>query len=46
MAAGLETSFDAAGTWARTGRRIDPDRAWAAAAADRFEQFEALGPAG
>jgi xylulokinase len=46
MAAGLETSFDAAGAWARTGRRIDPDPAWAAAAAVRFEQFEALGPPG
>ena len=28
------------------GRRIDPDPDWAAAAARRFEQFEALGPPG
>jgi xylulokinase len=46
MAAGLEPSFDAAGGWARAGTRVDPDPAWAAAAADRFEQFEALGPEG
>jgi xylulokinase len=46
MAAGLETSFDAAGAWARTGRRIDPDPVWSRAAAVRFEQFEALGPPG
>jgi xylulokinase len=44
MAAGLETSFDAAGRWAQPGRRIEPDPAWAAAASARFEQFEALGP--
>jgi xylulokinase len=46
MAAGLETSFAAAGSWAATGTRIDPDPAWVAAASDRFHQFEALGPAG
>ena len=46
MAAGLETSFDAAGGWARAGRRIEPDPAWAAAASLRYEQFEALGPEG
>jgi xylulokinase len=45
MAAGLETSFEAAGQWARPGRRIEPDPAWSAAASARFEQFEALGPA-
>jgi xylulokinase len=43
MAAGLESSFDVAGDWARTGRRIDPDPAWAAAAADRFARFDSLG---
>ena len=32
------------GAW--PARRIDPDPAWAAAASGRFEQFEALGPAG
>jgi len=46
MAAGLETSFDAAAGWARAGRRIEPDPAWAAAASLRYEQFEALGPEG
>ncbi len=44
MATGLETSFDAAGLWARAGARIDPDPIWAAAAAHRFGQFETLGP--
>jgi len=46
MAAGLETSFAAAGNWARPGARIDPDPAWTAAAAVRFEQFDALSPQG
>jgi xylulokinase len=46
MAAGLETSFDAAADWARAGRRIEPDPAWAAAASLRYQQFEALGPEG
>jgi xylulokinase len=46
MAAGLESSFDAAGAWARGGTRIEPDPAWAAAAALRFRQFEELGPEG
>ncbi len=43
MAAGLESSFDGAGDWARTGRRIDPDPVWVAAAADRFARFDSLG---
>ncbi len=43
MAAGLESSFDVAGGWARTGRRIDPDPVWASAAADRFARFDSLG---
>ena len=46
MAAGLESSLDAADAWARVGRRIEPDPAWTAAAARRFEQFETLGPVG
>ncbi len=46
MAAGLETVFGASGAWASVGRRIDPDPVWAAAAAGRFERFEALGPTG
>ncbi len=44
MAAGLETAFGASGAWAGVSRRIDPDPEWAAAAADRFGLFEALGP--
>ncbi len=44
MAAGLESSFDAAEGWARAGRRIEPDPAWVRAASLRFERFEALGP--
>ena len=46
MAAGLETAFSASGSWAGMGRRIDPDPVWAAAAARRFERFEALSPGG
>ena len=45
MATGIESSFDGADAWARVGRRIEPDAAWAAAASRRFEQFETLGPA-
>lgn len=44
MAAGLDSSFAAAGAWARPGARIDPDPLWAAAAAVRFEEFDALNP--
>jgi len=44
MASGLESDFQASGTWARTGRRIEPDPAWAAAAGRRYRRFEALGP--
>ncbi len=46
MAAGLESSFDAAGRWARVGRRIEPERVWAEAASLRYERFEALSPEG
>ena len=46
MAAGRETSFDAADGWSRSGRRIDPDPRWTAAADGRFQQFIALGPPG
>ena len=46
MAAGLESSFSAAGGWARDGARIEPDPAWTAAAAVRYQQFEALSPQG
>lgn len=44
MAAGLETDLTAAGRWARVGRRLDPDPAWAEAAAGRYARFAALGP--
>ncbi len=43
MAAGLEPSLDGSLAWARPGHRIQPDRAWQQAAADRFERFVALG---
>jgi len=46
MAAGLASGFTEAAAWSGSGRRIEPDPAWAAAAARRFEQFEALGPEG
>ena len=46
MAAGLETSFEAADAWSGVGRRIEPDPVWVAAASSRFEQFEALSPPG
>jgi len=46
MAAGIESSLDAADAWSKVGRRIEPDAAWTAAAARRFEQFETLGPVG
>jgi xylulokinase len=42
--AGLETSLDGAGRWARVGRRFDPDPGWQAAAADRYGRFIALSP--
>ena len=44
MASGIESDFQASGAWARTGRRIEPDPAWVAAAARRYRRFEALGP--
>ncbi len=46
MAAGLESDFATSASWAAHGRRIDPDPVWAAAASERFEAFEALGPEG
>lgn len=45
MAAGLESSFDAAASWARVGGRYEPDPAWATAASERYERFLALNPA-
>jgi xylulokinase len=46
MAAGLVSSFDVAGQWARPGSRIDPDPGWSAAAGARYARFEELGPEG
>jgi xylulokinase len=39
MAAGLETSTNDAARWARISHVVDPDPAWAAAAALRYERF-------
>jgi xylulokinase len=39
LAAGLETSTQDAGRWARTSHVVDPDPAWASAVADRYARF-------
>ena len=44
MAAGLDSSFDVAASWARVGRRIEPDPEWVKAASRRYERFEELSP--
>ncbi len=44
LVAGLETDFAAVGSWARSGRRIDPDPVWSAAAADRYARFGRIEP--
>jgi xylulokinase len=48
MALGRETGFDAAAGWAGTAVVRDPDPAWSAPVAERYEQFRALAgpPAG
>jgi sugar (pentulose or hexulose) kinase len=43
MAAGLETSIADAGRWARIERVVEPDPAWTAATADRYQRFLELG---
>ncbi len=43
MAAGLETALDDSVRWAGVGRTIEPDPAWARAAAARYERFAELG---
>jgi sugar (pentulose or hexulose) kinase len=43
MAAGLESSIADAGRWARIERVVEPDPAWAAATADRYQRFLELG---
>lgn len=42
VTAGLEQSTADAVRWARTGRRVEPDRAWADAAATRYARFVEL----
>lgn len=42
MAAGFETSMTDAARWARTSHRVEPDQAWAAAMASRYETFRSL----
>jgi xylulokinase len=44
LAAGLETSFEGAGRWARVGYRVDPDAIWQEAADKRYTRFRGLGP--
>ena len=39
LAAGLETSTQDAGRWARTSHVVDPDPKWATAVADRYARF-------
>ncbi len=43
LVSGLESDLHASGTWARTGRRIEPDPTWAAAAAERYLRFAERG---
>jgi xylulokinase len=42
MAVGYETDMAAAGAWARTGRVIEPDPVWQAAADSRYPVFRKL----
>ncbi len=43
MAAGLETAIADAARWARVERIVEPQPAWAAATADRYQRFLELG---
>jgi xylulokinase len=43
MAAGLESSLDDSARWAGIDRRIDPDPAWTAPTARRYQRFSDLG---
>ncbi|ORW44307.1 xylulose kinase [Mycobacterium paraense] len=43
MAAGLETAIADAARWARVERVVEPQPAWAAATADRYQRFLELG---
>ncbi len=42
MAAGLETSLEGAGAWAKLGRVIEPDKAWSVAADGRYQRYREL----
>jgi xylulokinase len=42
LAAGLETSMNDAARWARTARTVEPDAAWLAPVAQRYERFRLL----
>jgi xylulokinase len=44
MALGLESNMADGRRWARIGRRVEPDAAWAQPVADRYEEFLALSP--
>jgi xylulokinase len=44
MAAGLESDFGVAASWAKRGRTIDPDPGWMAAASDRYRHVVELNP--
>ena len=46
MAAGLETDFAAAASWAGRSRTFDPDPAWVAGATERYRTFEEYSPTG
>ncbi len=43
IGAGLETTIADAARWARTGRVVEPDPAWAVAVEDRYRRFLELG---
>jgi xylulokinase len=44
MAVGKEQNMVDAARWARTGRRVEPDRAWLGAVEERYREFIELSP--
>jgi len=44
MAAGLESDFSVAASWAKRGRTIDPDPGWVNAVSDRYRHVVELNP--
>jgi xylulokinase len=46
LTAGLESQATDASRWVRIGRRVEPDRRWQRAAADRYARFRALTASG